>query len=97
MQDDEYHASLLADKEKELKALEEAEARRLEEEVAREKALEEDRRKEEESQKKLEEEQVLLIDICLAEVCYNMDMRFPLQLEKPKNINPSSFPVLGSF
>lgn len=85
LQDDEYHASLLADKEKELKALEEAEAHRLEEEAAREKAREEDRQKEEESRRKLEEEQVLLIDIWLVEVCRNMDMRFPLQLVKPKN------------
>ncbi|KAG2677372.1 hypothetical protein I3760_12G095300 [Carya illinoinensis] len=58
-QDDEYHASLLADKEKELKALVEAEAHRLEEEAAREKAREEDRQKEEESRRKLEEEQEL--------------------------------------
>ncbi|XP_016651056.1 PREDICTED: plant UBX domain-containing protein 8 [Prunus mume] len=47
-QDDEYLASLQADREKELKAIEEAEARR-----------QEDRLKEEESQRKFEEEQVL--------------------------------------
>ncbi|KAG6636867.1 plant UBX domain-containing protein 8 [Carya illinoinensis] len=58
-QDDEYHASLLADKEKELKAKEEAEARHLEEEAAREKAREEERCREEESRRKLEEEQEL--------------------------------------
>uniref|UniRef100_A0A2P2JGA1 Uncharacterized protein MANES_01G066200 n=2 Tax=Rhizophora mucronata TaxID=61149 RepID=A0A2P2JGA1_RHIMU len=58
-QDDEYLASLAADREKEMKAVEEAEARRLQEEAAREAALEEERRKEEESQKKLEEEQEL--------------------------------------
>lgn len=45
-QDDEYLAALQADREKELKAIEEAETRRLEE-----------RRREEESLKKLEEEQ----------------------------------------
>ncbi|KAI9079824.1 hypothetical protein K1719_038234 [Acacia pycnantha] len=47
-QDDEYLASLQADREKELKALEEAEA-----------AREEERRREEESQRKLREEQEL--------------------------------------
>ncbi|XP_057510879.1 plant UBX domain-containing protein 8-like isoform X2 [Actinidia eriantha] len=56
-QDDEYLASLQADREKELKALEEAEAQRLKEQAAREAALEEERRKEEESRRKLEEEQ----------------------------------------
>ncbi|CAK9173073.1 unnamed protein product [Ilex paraguariensis] len=56
-QDDEYLASLQADREKELKAKEEAEARRSEEQAAREVALEEERRKEEESRRKLEEEQ----------------------------------------
>lgn len=48
MQDDEYLASLQADREKELKALEEAEA-----------AREEERRREEESHRKLREEQVI--------------------------------------
>ncbi|XP_043692053.1 plant UBX domain-containing protein 8 [Telopea speciosissima] len=56
-QDDEYLASLQADREKELKAREEAEARRLEEEAAREAALEEERRKEEEARMKLLEEE----------------------------------------
>lgn len=56
-QDDEYLASLQADREKELKAMEEAEARRFEEQAAREAALEEEMRKEEESRRKLEEEQ----------------------------------------
>ncbi|XP_048230065.1 plant UBX domain-containing protein 8 [Ricinus communis] len=56
-QDDEYLASLAADREKEMKAMEEAEARRLQEEAARKAALEEDRLKEEESRRKLEEEQ----------------------------------------
>uniref|UniRef100_A0A5B7AK21 UBX domain-containing protein n=1 Tax=Davidia involucrata TaxID=16924 RepID=A0A5B7AK21_DAVIN len=56
-QDDEYLASLRADREKELKAMEEAEARRLEEQAAREAALEEERRREEETRRKLEEEQ----------------------------------------
>ena len=50
-QDDEYLASLQADREKEQRAREEAEARE-----------EEEKRKEEESHRKLEEEQVLLID-----------------------------------
>jgi hypothetical protein len=59
MQDDEYLASLAADREKEMKAIEEAEAHRLQEEVARKAALEEERRKEEESRRQLEEAQVL--------------------------------------
>ncbi|XP_010255516.1 PREDICTED: plant UBX domain-containing protein 8-like isoform X2 [Nelumbo nucifera] len=58
-QDDEYLASLQADREKELKAREEAEARRLAEQAAREAALEEERRKEEEHQRKLLEEEEL--------------------------------------
>ncbi|KAG4131122.1 hypothetical protein ERO13_D09G187200v2 [Gossypium hirsutum] len=56
-QDDEYNASLQADREKELKAIQEAEACRLEEEAARKAALEEEKRKEEESRRKMEEEQ----------------------------------------
>ncbi|XP_050228897.1 plant UBX domain-containing protein 8 [Mercurialis annua] len=56
-QDDEYLAALAADREKEMKAMEEAEALRLQEEAARKAALEEDRQKEEESRRKLEEEQ----------------------------------------
>ncbi|XP_058190933.1 plant UBX domain-containing protein 8-like isoform X2 [Rhododendron vialii] len=56
-QDDEYLASLQADREKELKTMEEAEARRLEEQAAREAALEVEKRKEEELRRKLEEEQ----------------------------------------
>ncbi|KAJ4981112.1 hypothetical protein NE237_031949 [Protea cynaroides] len=56
-QDDEYLASLQADREKELKAREEAEARRLEEEAAKEAAFEEERRKEEEARMKLLEEE----------------------------------------
>ncbi|GAB4856912.1 hypothetical protein Ancab_014830 [Ancistrocladus abbreviatus] len=51
-QDDEYLASLQADREKELKAMED-------EEAARQAALEEQKRKEEESHRKLEEEQEL--------------------------------------
>lgn len=51
MQDDEYLASLEADRVK-------AEARRLEEEAARVEALEEAKRKEEEARRKVEEEQV---------------------------------------
>ncbi|XP_022736465.1 plant UBX domain-containing protein 8-like [Durio zibethinus] len=56
-QDDEYNASLQADREKELKAIQDAEARRLEEEAARKAALEEEQRKEEEFRRKMEEEQ----------------------------------------
>ncbi|WOG85888.1 hypothetical protein DCAR_0105081 [Daucus carota subsp. sativus] len=58
-QDDEYFASLQADREKELKAREEAEIRKLEEQVAAESALIEERKKEEELQRKLEELQEL--------------------------------------
>lgn len=50
MQDDEYLAALQADREKELKAMEEAEA-----------AREEERRREEESRRKLQEEQVVCL------------------------------------
>ncbi|XP_042518832.1 plant UBX domain-containing protein 8-like [Macadamia integrifolia] len=56
-QDDEYLASLQADREKELKAREEAEARRLEKEASRAAALQEERRKEEEARMKLLEEE----------------------------------------
>ncbi|KAF8412316.1 hypothetical protein HHK36_000277 [Tetracentron sinense] len=56
-QDDEYLASLQADREKELKAVEEAEARRLEEQTAREAAIEDERLKEEESCRKLLEQE----------------------------------------
>ncbi|CAN1332931.1 Plant UBX domain-containing protein 8 [Linum perenne] len=56
-QDDEYLASLAADREKEMKALEEVEARRLQEAAAREAALEQEKLREEESRRKLEEEQ----------------------------------------
>ncbi|KAL8106719.1 plant UBX domain-containing protein 8-like isoform X2 [Apium graveolens] len=56
-QDDEYFASLQADREKELKAREEAEIRRLEEQAATEFAKIEERQKEEELQRKLEEHQ----------------------------------------
>ncbi|XP_021863198.1 plant UBX domain-containing protein 8 [Spinacia oleracea] len=51
-QDDEYHAALEADREREMRAVEE-------EKAAREAALEEQRQKEEESRRKLEEEQEL--------------------------------------
>lgn len=53
LQDDEYLAALQADREKEMRAVEE-------EKAAREAALEEQRKKDEESQRKLEEEQVTL-------------------------------------
>ncbi|XP_057463490.1 plant UBX domain-containing protein 8-like isoform X2 [Actinidia eriantha] len=67
-QDDEYLASLQADREKELRALEEAEAQRLKEQAAREAALEEERRKEEESRRKLEEEQEIERQLAAKEV-----------------------------
>ncbi|KAF7137438.1 hypothetical protein RHSIM_Rhsim07G0094100 [Rhododendron simsii] len=56
-QDDGYLASLQADREKELKAMEEAEAQCLEEQTIRGATLEEERLKEEASCRKLEEEQ----------------------------------------
>ncbi|KAI4327009.1 hypothetical protein L6164_019514 [Bauhinia variegata] len=56
-QDDEYLASLQADREKELKAMEEAEA-----------AREEERRREEETRRKLEEEQELETQLMAKEV-----------------------------
>ncbi|ESQ38310.1 hypothetical protein EUTSA_v10028549mg [Eutrema salsugineum] len=58
-QDDEYLASLQADRDKELKSIRDAEARQLEEETARKAFLEEEKKKEEEAQRKLEEEQEL--------------------------------------
>ena len=57
-QDDEYLASLQADQEKELKALQEAELHRLEETAAREAALEKQKQQEEERRKKQIEEEV---------------------------------------
>ncbi|XWS52227.1 hypothetical protein CRYUN_Cryun11dG0048800 [Craigia yunnanensis] len=54
--DDEYNASLQADREKDLKAIQETEARHLEEEADRKAALEEEQRKEEEFHRKMEEE-----------------------------------------
>ncbi|XP_058224948.1 plant UBX domain-containing protein 8 isoform X1 [Rhododendron vialii] len=57
VEDDEYLASLQADREKELKATEEAEAQRLEEQTIRGATLEEERLKEEASCRKLKEEQ----------------------------------------
>lgn len=60
-QDDEYVASLQADRDKEMKSIRDAEARQLEEETARKAFLEEEKKKEEEAQRKLEEEQVLLL------------------------------------
>jgi len=58
-QDDEYLASLQADQEKELKALQEAELHRLEETAAREAALEKQKQQEEERRKKQIEEEEL--------------------------------------
>ncbi|KAG7557484.1 UBX domain [Arabidopsis suecica] len=58
-QDDEYVASLQADRDKEMKSIRDAEARQIEEETARKAFLEEEKKKEEEAQKKLEEEQEL--------------------------------------
>ncbi|KAF5193671.1 Plant ubx domain-containing protein [Thalictrum thalictroides] len=72
-QDDEYFASLQADREKELKAIEEAEARRVSEEVAREAALEEEKRKDEESRKKILEEQELQRQLAAKEASLPME------------------------
>ncbi|CAH8273006.1 unnamed protein product [Arabidopsis lyrata] len=58
-QDDEYLASLQADRDKEMKSIRDAEARQLDEETARKAFLEEEKKKEEEVQRKLEEEQEL--------------------------------------
>ncbi|XWS49888.1 hypothetical protein CRYUN_Cryun12cG0041700 [Craigia yunnanensis] len=55
-QDDEYNASLQADREKELKAIQEAEACRIEEEAAIKAALQEEQQKKEEFHRKMEEE-----------------------------------------
>jgi len=59
LQDDEYHAALQADREKELKAVQEAELRRAEEAAAREAALERQKKEEEEKLKKQREEEEL--------------------------------------
>ncbi|XP_077248565.1 plant UBX domain-containing protein 8-like [Tasmannia lanceolata] len=56
-QDDEYNAALQADREKELKAIEEAEIRRLEAAAAREAALEKEKHQQEETRRKLLEEE----------------------------------------
>ncbi|XP_058104806.1 plant UBX domain-containing protein 8-like isoform X2 [Magnolia sinica] len=56
-QDDEYLAALQADREKELKAIEDAEMRRIEEAAAREAALLEEKKREEEIRRKLLEEE----------------------------------------
>jgi len=58
-QDDEYLAALQADREKELKAVQEAELRRVEEAAAREAALERQKKEEEEKLKKQREEEEL--------------------------------------
>ncbi|KAL7165289.1 hypothetical protein ACSBR2_041058 [Camellia fascicularis] len=67
-QDDEYLASLRADREKELKAIEEAEAQRLKEQAAREAALEEKKLEEEKLRRKLEEEQEMERQLAAKEV-----------------------------
>lgn len=59
LQDDEYLAALQADREKELKAVEDAELRRLEEVAAREAAIEMEKQKNEEKLRKQLEEEVL--------------------------------------
>jgi leucyl aminopeptidase (aminopeptidase T) len=59
LQDDEYLAALQADREKELKTVQEAELRRAEEAAAREAALERQKKEEEEKLKKQREEEVL--------------------------------------
>lgn len=58
-QDDEYLAALQADREKELKFMQEAERRQLEEAAAREASLERERHQEEENRRKMLEEEVL--------------------------------------
>ncbi|CAO2190412.1 unnamed protein product [Urochloa humidicola] len=58
-QDDEYLAALQADREKELRAVQEAELRRAEEAAAREAALERQKKEEEEKLKKQREEEEL--------------------------------------
>nr|AWA45175.1 hypothetical protein SS84K11_000002 [Saccharum spontaneum] len=58
-EDDEYLAALQADREKELKAVQEAELRRVEEAAAREAALERQKKEEEEKLKKQREEEEL--------------------------------------
>ncbi|KAJ1269504.1 hypothetical protein BS78_07G217100 [Paspalum vaginatum] len=58
-QDDEYLAALQADREKELKVMQEAEQRRAEEAAAREAALERQKKEEEEKLKKQREEEEL--------------------------------------
>ncbi|CAH8341616.1 unnamed protein product [Eruca vesicaria subsp. sativa] len=58
-QDDEYLASLQADRDRELQSIRDAEARQIEEEAARKAFLEEEKKKSEEAQRKLEEEQEL--------------------------------------
>ncbi|OEL31245.1 Plant UBX domain-containing protein 8, partial [Dichanthelium oligosanthes] len=58
-QDDEYLAALQADREKELKAVQEAELRRVEEAAAREAALERQKKEEEEKLRKQHEEEEL--------------------------------------
>ncbi|KAL8114557.1 plant UBX domain-containing protein 8-like [Apium graveolens] len=68
-QDDEYLASLQADREKELKAREEAEARLIEEQAAREAALEVERQRAEELQRKLQEEQEMERQLAAKEAC----------------------------
>uniref|UniRef100_A0A3B6TRC2 UBX domain-containing protein n=1 Tax=Triticum aestivum TaxID=4565 RepID=A0A3B6TRC2_WHEAT len=62
-QDDEYLAALQADREKELKAVEDAELRRLEEVAAREAAIEMEKQKNEEKLRKQLEEEVLQLEL----------------------------------
>ncbi|KAL1828399.1 hypothetical protein DCAR_0207603 [Daucus carota subsp. sativus] len=68
-QDDEYLASLQADREKELKAREEAEVRLIEEQAAREAALVVERQQAEELQRKLQEEQEMERQLAAKEAC----------------------------
>lgn len=63
IQDDEYLAALQADREKELRAVQEAELRRQEEAAAREAALERQKRDEEEKLRKQLEEEVLWLNL----------------------------------
>ncbi|CAO2207497.1 unnamed protein product [Urochloa humidicola] len=66
-QDDEYLAALQADREKELKAVQEAELRRAEESAAREAALERQKKEEEEKLKKQREEEELESELAAKE------------------------------
>ncbi|KAL0712937.1 hypothetical protein Bca4012_019915 [Brassica carinata] len=93
-QDDEYLASLQADRDRELQSIRDAEARQIEEEAARKAFLEEEKKKEEEAQRKLEEEQVrLLKQVFFFFFCCFFTFRMLLQeLERQLNAKEASLP-----